>query len=196
MKIRTNIFNLLFFITTTHFSQQPVAIKVEPPNWWSNHSFNKIQLTIYGENLLYSNLTSLSDKIEIISIPNKNENYLFAEIEILNSAKPDIYNFLISNKFGVDTLKYQLFERDTSQNIHNGFSVEDVVYLIFPDRFVNGDISNDFVFNEKEEFEFRSLNGRHGGDIQGIINKLGYLQDLGISAIWVTPLVENNMYMS
>ncbi|MBK7106399.1 MAG: cyclomaltodextrinase N-terminal domain-containing protein [Ignavibacteriae bacterium] len=196
MKFRKIYFNLIFLANILLIAQQPKINKVEPPNWWSNHTFNKIQLMIYGENLSHANLTSLDEMIKISSIPHKNENYLFAEIEIQNSAQPKIYNFLISNKFGVDTLQYQLLEKNNSENIHQGFSTEDVVYLIFPDRFVNGDSSNDFLFNEKEEFEFKDLNGRHGGDIQGIINKLDYLQDLGITAIWSTPLVENNMYMS
>ncbi|MBI1932859.1 MAG: cyclomaltodextrinase N-terminal domain-containing protein [Ignavibacteriales bacterium] len=191
-----NVLTYLIIFTNIFYGQSPKINKVEPPNWWSGHSFNKIQLMIYGENLAHANLTSLSNKINVTSIPNKNNNYLFAEIEITNSAEPNYYNFLLTNKFGVDTIKYQLFERNETENIHQGFSTNDVIYLIFPDRFVNGDTSNDFIFNNSEEFKFNDLNGRHGGDIQGIINKLDYLKDLGISAIWITPLTENNMSMS
>lgn len=191
------VFSLYILNLTTIIPQQPIINKIEPPNWWANHTYNNVQLMVYGEELdsLQININTNKIKIEKVTLPSNN-NYLFVDLKIENDAEPKDYTFSFSNKFGKTDFTYSLIERDTSQNIHQGFSNEDVVYLIFPDRFVNGDQSNDFLFNDKEEFEFGSLNGRHGGDIQGMINSLDYLKDLGITAIWSTPLLENNMYMS
>jgi glycosidase len=152
---------------------------------------------IYGSNLDSINVSVDSENIKIhnITYPS-NINYAFVDISIDKNAKPSEYEFTFSKSTGQIKYKYLLMERDTSENIHQGFNNDDVVYLIFPDRFINGDTSNDFLFNEKEEFEFGSLNGRHGGDIQGMINSLDYLKNLGITAIWSTPVLENNMYMS
>jgi glycosidase len=193
------LYLIFIFISTNFliFAQHPVIQKVEPPNWWANHSYNKIQLMIYGKNLDSVNFSIDCNYINIEKIIyTKNSNYVFINLEIDTLAKPDNYKFKLTNKFGDAIFEYPILLREESSNRHNGFDQNDVVYLIFPDRFVNGDHSNDFRFNDKEEFEFGSLNGRHGGDIQGIINSLDYLKDLGITTIWSTPLLENNMYMS
>jgi len=171
--------------------------KVEPPNWWVGHSYNKIQLMVYGQKLDSVKVDFDSENIKKINVVHtKNSNYAFVNLIIDSIAKPGKYNIKFHNKFGEQIIEYSLLKRESTENRHSGFSTDDVVYLLFPDRFANGDPSNDFLSNEKEEYEFGSLNGRHGGDIQGIINKLDYLHDLGITTIWNTPLIENNMYMS
>jgi glycosidase len=188
---------VLAFLWINSSAQELTISKIEPPNWWAGHSYNKVQLMVYGNNLDFLNVSISCDKIKIlkVSIP-ENTNYAFVDIEIEENVKPDDYTITFSNKYGKEEFIYQFLPLENSVDHHKGFSNEDVVYLIFPDRFNNGDSSNDFVFNQNEEFEFGSLNGRHGGDIQGISDKLDYLVDLGITAIWVTPLLENNMYMS
>ncbi len=189
----------LIFILLPNFitlAQKPIINKVEPPNWWIHHEYSDIQLLIYGDNLSNASVTSEDTNLEIQKIPHSNKNYLFVNVKISSSAKGQNYNFFISNKYGSDTLNFPLFERDNSKITHQGFSDTDVVYLIFPDRFFDGDTTNDHIFKGNDEFAFGSLNGRHGGDIQGIIDKLDYLKDLGITTIWITPLVENNTYMS
>ncbi|MCB0748358.1 MAG: cyclomaltodextrinase N-terminal domain-containing protein, partial [Ignavibacteriae bacterium] len=200
---RDNLFKFLivvYFLFSSFisnvFAQKPTINKVEPPNWWANHSYSNVQLLVYGKNLSSVKVNSLDEKIKIENVVHSNDDHIFIYINLTKSAFPGKYKFTFTNGEGIDTLIFQLFNRDSVKNIHQGFSNEDVVYLIFPDRFVNGDQTNDFLFNDKEEFEFRSLNGRHGGDIQGIIDKLDYLKELGITTIWVTPLLENNTYMS
>ncbi|MCB9209807.1 MAG: cyclomaltodextrinase N-terminal domain-containing protein [Ignavibacteriales bacterium] len=178
-------------------AQQISITKIEPPNWWNNHSYNKIQLMVYGKNFEDVKVES-NDKnfiVEKVFIP-QNTNYCFVDVFISNRAEAKNYELTFSNKNGITKYNYSLLERNNEENEHQGFSSEDVVYLIFPDRFSNGDTANDFLFNEKEEFEFKSLNGRHGGDIQGMIDQLDYIKQLGATAIWSTPLLENNMYMS
>ena len=190
------LFLVIISFSISH-TQVPIVNKIEPPNWWKNHSYNKVQLMVYGEYLDSSNVKVNNEKIKIEKVTNAiNGDYTFVDIILDKDIEAKSYNFTFSNKFGKVKYKYDILDRDSSINIHMGFNSNDVVYLIFPDRFINGDTSNDFLFNEKDEFEFESLNGRHGGDIQGIINSIDYLNDLGVTTIWSTPVLENNMYMS
>jgi neopullulanase len=197
LKMKRIIIILTFLTLAQVFGQDLEVFKIEPPNWWINHTYNQIQLMVYGKNLDSVNVETNSSNIEIDNVVHpKNTNYSFISLNISPEAIEGEYNIIFSNKYGKKEINFPLVKRDNSSSTHQGFSNEDVVYLISPDRFVNGDTSNDYLFNDKEEFEFGSLNGRHGGDIQGIINKLDYLIDLGITSIWITPLLENNMYMS
>lgn len=190
------IFTVLVFLSISVSAQLQIT-KIEPPNWWTNHPYDSLQLLVYGNNL--DSLKGKSDNPNI-SITNicvsENKKHAFVDVSFHSNLGPGNSKFTFSNNFGESTKIFPILKRENVQNRHQGFSNEDVVYLIFPDRFANGDTSNDFLFNEKEEFEFGSLNGRHGGDIQGIINKLEYIKDLGVTTIWITPLLENNMYMS
>jgi neopullulanase len=197
LKMKRILIVLTFLSLSQVFCQGLEIHKIEPPNWWTQHSYNQIQLLVYGKNLDSVDVEIKNNNIKIENIVNPpNTNYTFLSLNLSPKAMPGEYSIIFSNQYGKKEIKYPLIERDNSSNIHQGFSNEDVVYLISPDRFANGDSSNDFLFNDKEEFEFGSLNGRHGGDIQGIINKLDYLKDLGVTSIWSTPFLENNMYMS
>lgn len=190
-------FIILIFVFINSFSQNLKIDKIEPPNWWAGHTYNELQLMVYGKNLNDISVSTDNKGISIDRVKNvDNSNYVFVDITIEKNISPGDIDLQFSNKFGEVIKQYSLFKRENPELNHNGFSNEDVVYLVFPDRFANGDESNDHIFYEKDQYEFGSLNGRHGGDIQGIINKLPYLRDLGITAIWSTPLTENNMPMS
>ena len=188
---------VLAILLTNNFAQKLSINKIEPPNWWVNHTYKKVQLMVYGNHLDSVKVSINCKNIKMSKIINPhNTSYAFLNLEIEKDVLPGSYEITFSNRFGKEVVDYNILDRNNSNDLHKGFSNKDVVYLIFPDRFSNGDSSNDLVFNHNEEFEFGSLNGRHGGDIQGIIDKLDYLVDLGITAIWITPMLENNMYMS
>jgi glycosidase len=128
-------------------------------------------------------------------IPADSKNYLFIDLYIQPGTKPGtlpiIFHYPQQKK---DTLRYQLLSRQRDPRELKGFQSTDVVYLIMPDRFANGDPSNDVVEGMKEASVRRDLpGGRHGGDLRGIINHLDYIKDMGFTAIWCTPLLENNM---
>ncbi|MBL1213706.1 MAG: alpha-amylase [Ignavibacteriae bacterium] len=192
------IFLLLIFTSINISIAQKISFnKIEPPNWWAGMKLNKIQLMVYGENLENIKVDSKDDNLGINKIHHvKNDSYSFIDIEIAGNILPGDYDLVFAND--TDTLIYSfpILARELKAEEHRGFSNEDVIYLIFPDRFVNGDNSNDLIKNEYESFEFGELNGRHGGDIAGMISKLDYIKDLGFTAIWSTPMLENNMYMS
>ena len=193
---RITIFLIFTFITQI-LSQDLRIDKIEPPNWWADHTYNNIQLMVYGENLDSAKVEIEGEGVILEKVTSPyNSNYVFLDLQLNGNVKPGKIIIKFSNRYGNKEFEYSLLQRENSAQNHKGFSNKDVVYLVFPDRFVNGDKTNDFLFNDKEEFQFGSLNGRHGGDIQGIINKLDYLKDLGITTIWSTPLTENNMFMS
>jgi len=196
MELNKKIFSLLLFLSISVSAQLQIT-KIEPPNWWTNHPYATLQLLVYGNNLDSLTVKSDNPNLSITNISvSENNKYAFVDVFIKSNIKPFKSKITFSNRYGESSKNFPILEREIGENRHQGFSNEDVVYLIFPDRFSNGDTSNDFLFNEKEEFEFGSLNGRRGGDIQGIINKLDYIKDLGATTIWITPVLENNMYMS
>ena len=159
--------------------------------------WNKVQLLVYGTDLDDVNVQFDDDKIKVLKVHDiPSTDYAFVDIEIPADIEPGDYTITFEQNGEEVEKEYSILEREFDPASHRGFSNEDVVYLIFPDRFNNGDPSNDTLEVSSDEFKYKSLNGRHGGDLQGIIDKLDYLADLGITAIWLTPTLENKMHMS
>jgi glycosidase len=137
-------------------------------------------------------LTAKSSSISIKKIfQPENKHYLFVDIEILSSAKPGIYTMVFSDG---RTLQYELKARVKDASMHQGVRSEDLIYLIMPDRFVNGDPTNDAFKDSRDTLSDRKNPfARHGGDLAGVASKLDYLKDLGVTSIWMTPVMENDM---
>lgn len=185
------------FLFSNLFAQKIVINRIDPPNWWIGMKWNKLDVMLYGENLDSVKITSFDNRIKINNIYLQNNKYYsIFNITIPDNLPSGLYSFICMK--GNDSVKfnYSLRNRINDKTAHQGFSDKDVIYLIFADRFADGDTLNDKLYNKYEKFDFGSLNGRHGGDIDGIINKLDYLENLGVTALWITPLLENNMYMS
>ena len=172
--------------------------RVEPPNWWIDMKTKDLQLLIYGKNISNYDPVINSSNVKLISTERvKNENYLFINISIDNNAKPENIeiNFL-ENNIIVDRYEFSLLDRKENASKVEGFNNSDVMYLITPDRFANGDLSNDDVEYMYERPNRDNNRGLHGGDIQGIINHLDYIKDLGFTTVWLNPVTENNMKKS
>lgn len=184
-----------FLVLNTFLSAQNIIInKIEPPNWWEGMKYNKIQLMVYGEGL--NNAEVKSKDLNITKVESvENDNYLFVDID-LNETKAGSYEISFSDGKSEAKINYRVNERIKSPTFYNGFNQEDVIYLIMPDRFVNGDVSNDYIEGYVDSFQNEFPQARHGGDIAGVSSKLEYLKDLGISTIWLTPVVENNTFRS
>lgn len=172
--------------------------KIEPANWWNNLDYNHLTLMVYGDSLnLINNVKSESKEIKIINhYKSESKLYYFIDIELDKKIKEGAYRIVLINKNKELFFNFPVYSRSHCENSHRGFSKKDVIYLITPDRFCNGDIDNDSVEGFIEKIDPENPNGRHGGDIQGIINKLPYLKDLGITVIWINPLTENNTRFS
>ena len=167
-------------------------INVYPSHWWTGMKHSSIQLMIHSNENLSPRLTAKSSSISIKKIfQPENKHYLFIDIEILSSAKPGIYTMVFSDG---RTLQYELKARVKDASMHQGVRSEDLIYLIMPDRFVNGDPTNDAFKDLRDTLSDRKNPfARHGGDLAGVASKLDYLKDLGVTSIWMTPVMENDM---
>lgn len=166
---------------------------IEPPNWWVDMENPELQLMIHGNNIGKAKL-SLNKKGVIIkeTITTDNPNYLFVDLLIYASAKPG----KIKLKFELDgenfSANYELLERRKNATQKPAMKGNDAIYLITPDRFANANPENDAVNGYNEQPNRTNKDGRHGGDLQGVIQHLEYIQNLGMTALWLNPVDENN----
>jgi neopullulanase len=188
-------FILTFFLLSQTVLKAQTIDRIEPQNWWVGMKYNTITLLVYGNNI--SELQpSISYKGVILTKTEKfeNKNYLFITLKIDPSTKAGNVNinFNLNGKI-VLSKEFPILEREKNSANRESYSPKDAIYLIVPDRFANGDKSNDIVPTLLENKIDRNGEGkRHGGDIQGISNHLNYIQSMGFTQIWCTPLVENN----
>jgi glycosidase len=152
---------------------------------------------VYGENLGDVSVSTSYPRNNVIKTHSvENKNYLFVDIEIPNDLPDGDYELIFHKGNEIVRYNYPILNRELAPEDHNGFSNEDVIYLIFADRFCDGNPDNNTIGDSLDEFTSSDLDGRKGGDIEGIISKLDYLDDLGVTALWITPMLENNMWMS
>ena len=184
--------NLIFCLGSGIFAQKNYKIEhIEPMNWWSGMKHSQIQLLLHGENI--SRFTVESPSFPIVGIvKTENPNYLFVTIETKdrNSGKYPIR--LLDKKKVVTTIDYELKERQYGSANRKGFTTEDVIYLLMPDRFANVYPGGDTHPETVEKEDRANPNGRHGGDIHGIFEHFDYIKELGATTIWTTPLLEDN----
>ena len=188
----TLIFLLIFPLTI--FSQEVALSRIEPPFWWTGFKKNDLQLLVYGKNISTATI-SVDQPGFVIKKINKvaNLNYLFLDITIKADAQQVNATILFKSKDKiVGKYLYELKARKKGSAGRKGFSASDVIYLLMPDRFSNGDNSNDDVTGMAEVVNRYNPDGRHGGDIKGIANHLDYIKELGVTAVWINPLLENN----
>ena len=178
----------------TAFSQEK-SITIEPMNWWVGMKNPNLQLVIMGDNIKGGQIKSTRLGLKVIKTHNADSpNYLFVDVLIDKSAKAGEYPLqLFKEGKLLTTINYSLQARVSGSKDRESFSSKDAIYLITPDRFANGDKSNDTNPAMKEtDLDRSKLYARHGGDIQGIIDHLDYIQKMGYTAIWNMPLLEND----
>ena len=186
---------LLLLVSVAGFAEG--IERVEPPCWWVGMKTG-LQLLIKGDDIRGSTLELAPEEnkkgVSVGKIHyGDSPSYLFAEIRIREKAPAADYHFILVTPEN-DTLrfKYTLHSREQGSAQRSSFGPQDVVYLLMPDRFANGDYSNDSVEEAIEQCDRSRPEGRHGGDIQGIIDHLDYLERLGVTAIWSTPMLFDN----
>ena len=166
--------------------------RIEPPFWWVDMKSPELQIMVYGEGIGSSEVkmkkysgVKLKKVVKV-----KSPNYLFLYLEIKKTARTGNLDFIFKSKNGKTEVSYKLLPRAESVGAQ-GFCSKDLLYLIMPDRFANGNPDND---NWGKDTVNRSIpDARHGGDFTGIENHLDYIEDLGITAIWLNPVLENKM---
>lgn len=170
--------------------------KVEPPSWFANHSINPVRVLLRGKNLDSGKMAiySSSKLIQAKKVKaSANGNYLFVDLAIAPNTKPGKYEITL-NYASPESVKFEfeILPKLAATNRFRGFTTDDVIYFLLPDRFADGDSTNNDP--EKSRGLFDRTKGRyyHGGDLEGLIGKLDYIKSLGATAIWTTPVYDNN----
>ncbi len=181
----------LFLLLTTSFAFAQID-RVEPPFWYADMNLSEVQIMFYGKNIA-QNEVAVSNGVVIKTIQKtENPNYLFVTIDTKNQPAQELVFSFSKNKKVAFTKPYSLKSRKENSRFRKGFDSSDMVYLLMPDRFANGNPNNDSTKETIEKANRANKDGRHGGDIEGIINHLDYIKSLGATAIWPTPLCEDN----
>lgn len=169
--------------------------RLEPSSWWIGMKNPNLQLLVYGENIALTEVRMHIPGVRLHSVTKvESINYLFLDLNISDSAQAGTYpiEFVRDGKL-LAKCDFKLLERKPNSALRKGFDASDVIYLLMPDRFSNGNPANDSTQNTYEKAKRSDPDGRHGGDIQGIVDHLDYIQELGVTSLWSTPLMENNM---
>ncbi|MDT7604294.1 MAG: neopullulanase [Acidobacteriota bacterium] len=173
-------------------AQQPAVLKVEPPNWWANHSVNPVRVLIHGRNLSGAQIEIKGTGLRASRVStNAAGTYLFADVSVAPHAAPGIRTLRVSTPGGATEAPFEISAPLARVGRFQGFTTDDVIYLIMTDRFSDGDPSNDDPGGSRGIYDRAKVRYYHGGDFRGIINHLPYLRDLGVTAIWLTPWYDN-----
>ena len=185
---------LLITFCSIQMSAQKIE-KVEPANWWTDMQWSELQLLIYGDNIASLDVNIDNENFILNkTIKTINPNYIFIYVSIPENAYAGIVPIEFKKgKRVVETYNFELKERAEDAALVEGFSPEDMIYLITPDRFANGDTANDEFEDMPDKLNRNDKMGRHGGDIAGMLNSLDYISSIGSTAIWINPIIENDM---
>jgi glycosidase len=201
MKKNLMLAALTLFTTVTMAQKKSAAdfTHVEPPCWWTGMKRSDVQILFHNKD------ANISDYTPSVNYPGvtlkeitkvENPHYLFLTLSISAEAKPGKIPFIFKSQKKTITYEYSLLAKSSDKNRIQGFNSSDVLYLIMPDRFVNGDAKNDSVPGMFEGAHRNKPEARHGGDLKGISDHLDYINELGVTAIWLNPVLENNQKRS
>ena len=166
---------------------------LEPPFWWTGMESEKLQLMVHGRNISFLQPQIEYEGVEILRVNRmENNNYMFIDLSLKDAVAGSFdIQFIRLGKVEAE-YRYVLHDRDSNSKNRKGFDPGDVIYLITPDRYANGDKKNDDVSGLKEKSRREDKDGRHGGDIKGIIDRLDYLEQMGFTQLWLNPVLEND----
>jgi glycosidase len=186
------LFGMTFGASVVYAQGKPQVTKIEPPNWWANHSINPVRVMLRGKNLTGARVEAIGDGLKTgLTRASASGTYLFVDIMIEPSTRPGKRTLRITNRDGQAQVPFEISSPLGRAGRFQGFSQDDVMYLIMPDRFMDGDPSNNDPSESRGLFDRNKPRYYHGGDFEGIIKRLPYLKDLGITAIWLNPWYDN-----
>ncbi len=175
-------------------AQNPAIEHMEPPFWWAGMQNKQLQLMVHGERIGELQPSLDYPGVRIASVTRvANPNYLFVDLVIGDEARPGRFDITFKGADRSASYRYELRPRAPGSASRAGFNSSDVIYQIMPDRFANGDPSNDSLPAMADKLNRKEGGGRHGGDIAGVIQHLDYIAGMGFTQLWPTPLVENDM---
>ncbi len=184
---------LLSSVSSPPQKTPPAIIRIDPTNWWIGMNNPNVQLMVYGPNAGMLSYAVNYPGVNLVQTSKvENPNYAFLDLTITPSAKPG--RLEVVGQWGKQTVSrgYELKAR-SGEPKGTGVTSADLIYLIMPDRFANGDPANDkFAAMADPNADRTNPYWRHGGDLKGITDHLSYLQELGVTALWRTPVIDNN----
>ncbi len=184
---------VLGFVCLAWAAAAPKVDKVEPPNWWVPHTYNPVQILLTGSDLKGATVTTPSKGFKVdVRSASENGHYLFVYLNIGKDAQVGTHSFRIKSASGTAEFQFRLDRPLDPRGRYQGFGPDDVVYLLMPDRFANGDPSNDSPPEYGRPADRKTGQAYHGGDLRGVREHLGYLKDLGVTGIWMTPAYKNS----
>lgn len=191
----------LVFLLVGHLiiaNGQNASLKVYPSFWWVGMKNPHLQLLIHGSNIGTAVVSLNYPGVRLEKIHRvENKNYLFLDLLISSGARAGKLLIKLKEKQGADNIiSYELKTKDKNDGMTRqlGVTAADFIYMLMPDRFANGDPSNDTIAGMRDNHMNRdSMFFRHGGDLQGVINHLDYFKELGVTTLWLTPVIENDM---
>jgi len=180
------LFCVHLWLSISVAAQAPEILKVDPPSWWPRSTVNPVRLLIHGRNLQDARVQIQG--LRIINTPKINERgtYIFVDVFIPPNTRPAKRSISVTTPRGTAHASFEVLPSLNRAGRFQGFSPNDVMYLIMIDRFADGDPSNNGgIYDRKNKFYY------HGGDLQGVIDHLPYLKELGVTAVWLTPWYDN-----
>jgi glycosidase len=170
----------------------PRVTKVEPPNWWAGHSIDPVRVLVRGEGFSGARVEAVGAGLTAGPVRvNAAGTYLFVDVSIDKQAAPGPRTLRVTTSDGVVDAPFEISAPLPRAGRFQGFSSDDVMYLLMPDRFANGDPSNDDPPESKGLLDRAKGRYYHGGDFKGIVAKLPYLKSLGVTALWMNPIYDN-----
>jgi neopullulanase len=193
MNFKVSVFLYLLFAAQTLLARKIDISRIEPAFWWVGMKNPEVQLLVYGNNISACTATLTYPGVSIKEVSKaQSPDYLFVTLAISSEARAGKMPIVFSQGKKKFTYSYELKNKSTATNRVQGFNSSDVLYLVMPDRFANGDTANDNMKGMPDPLARDKPSGRHGGDLQGVSKHLDYIKELGVTAIWLNPVLENN----
>jgi glycosidase len=184
--------SLLTSLTSVGAAQE--IERVEPPFWWTGFEDGELQVMLYGNNISLLTPTTEYPGISISRVVRvENANYLFVYLDIASDAEPGIVDIVFAEGDYNIERKFELRPRNTDPGYVRELNGGDTIYMILPDRFANGNPNNDEFDFLDDRLDRAAPYGRHGGDLKGVADRLGYIADMGFTSVWLSPVLESNV---
>lgn len=181
---------IVLFVLGGLLRAAPRVERIEPPSWWAGGVWSPVRVLLHGAELRGARVSAAAPLQTANVQVNDQGTYLFADVVIPKTAKPGAYAITVTTAAGVAETSFEVLPKLAPAGRFQGFGPDDVLYLIMPDRFANGDPANDDP-GAKGLLDRSKGRYYHGGDFQGILDRTPYLNELGVTGLWLNPWYDN-----
>ncbi|MCU0448344.1 MAG: glycoside hydrolase family 13 protein [Bernardetiaceae bacterium] len=193
--MRKPLLLLMSLLSFLHLAAAPPQVtRLEPPHWWVGMKNPELQILVYGPGLAKTEVSLTYPGVTLAEVTKvESPNYLFLTLQLAPDVPPGEIPIVFKQGSASTTIKYPLKAKNTAANRIQGFGPQDAVYLLMPDRFANGNPANDQLPGLVDKADRQAPFGRHGGDLDGVLQHLDHIVDLGMTALWLNPVLETNL---